>query len=319
MEYQKEYYENNKEQIKEKQKEYYENNKKQVLEKQKEYNEKNKEQIKEYIKEYNEKNKEQIKEYKKEYRKEYNEKNKEQIKEYRKEYNEKKKDKIKEKQKQYNKKNKDKIKEKQKEYNENNKEKRKEYNETNKDKIKEYNETNKDKIKEKQKEYYENNKEKIQEYNKEYNKCKSCKLFLVKKKTNYLCSYCNPDKATKQKTKEMAVKTFLEENNYTFIHNKKCNLNDICQTYFPDFVIDCNTFFVILECDEYAHKSYEYDCERIRENNICFALGLPCVFLRYNPDKKDVEMQTKQKVLKSYIEYYINKKTCDNVVEFLFY
>ena len=117
----------------------------------------------------------------------------------------------------------------------------------------------------------------------------------------------------------MAVKTFLEENNYSFIYNKKCNLDKSCQTYFPDFIIDCNKFFVIVECDEGGHKSYDYNCERIRENNIYFALGLPCVFLRYNPDKKSVKMQTKQNVLKSYIEYYINKETCDNIVEFLFY
>jgi hypothetical protein len=27
----------------------------------------------------------------------------------------------------------------------------------------------------------------------------------------------------------------------------------------------------------------------------------------------------KQKILKSYIDYYIKKETCDNVVEYLFY
>jgi hypothetical protein len=134
-----------------------------------------------------------------------------------------------------------------------------------------------------------------------------------------LCSYCNHDIPTRQKTKEIAVKTFLEENNYTFIYNKKCNLDNSCQTYYPDFVIDCNNFFVILECDEGGHKSYDYTCERIRENNICFALGLPCVFIRYNPDKKKVKMQTKLKILKSYIDYYTKKETCDNIVEFLFY
>jgi|FrelakmetLWP11LW_1041352.scaffolds.fasta_scaffold00612_5 hypothetical protein len=234
--------------------------------------------------------------------------------------------------------NKDKF----KECYENNKEtileKRREYRKNNKDKILEYCKKNKDILTEKYKEYYEKNKETIlgkrREYNKEYRKinkeqirekkkeyikCRSCKLFQTSKKTNYLCSYCNPDKATRQKTKEMAVKTFLEENNYTFIYNKKCNLDKSCQTYYPDFLIDCNTFFVIVECDEGGHKSYYYTCERIRENNICYALGLPCVFIRFNPDKNKIKMKTKQKVLKSYIDYYINKEICDNVVEFLFY
>ena len=61
----KEYYEDNKEQIKEHKKEYYENNK----EHKKEYYENNKEQIKEYQKEYREDNKDKI-----------NEKNKEKVK-----------------------------------------------------------------------------------------------------------------------------------------------------------------------------------------------------------------------------------------------
>jgi hypothetical protein len=149
--------------------------------------------------------------------------------------------------------------------------------------------------------------------------CKSCRLFAVTKKNNYLCSYCNPDKPSRQKTKELKVKTFLEENNYKFIHNKKCNLDNSCQTYFPDFLIDCNTFFLIIECDEDAHSSYPIDCEKIRENNICFALGLPCVFIRFNPDKKGIKMKTKQKVLKSYIDYYISKENSDNEVCYLFY
>lgn len=149
--------------------------------------------------------------------------------------------------------------------------------------------------------------------------CTSCKLFMVKKKNNYLCSYCNPDKPIRQKTKELKVKTFLEEQGYKFIHNRKCNLDNSCQTYFPDFLIDKGTFFLIIECDEDAHSSYPIDCEKIRENNICFALGLPCVFIRFNPDKKGIKMKTKQKVLKSYIDYYFGKEKSDNEVCYLFY
>ena len=52
----KEYYENNKDQIKEKNKKYYENNKEKILEQQKEYRENNKDQILEQQKEYYENN-----------------------------------------------------------------------------------------------------------------------------------------------------------------------------------------------------------------------------------------------------------------------
>ena len=257
------------------------------------YYEANKDEIKEKHKEYYENNKEKVKEKSKEYRENTKETNKEKNKEYMKEYYEN---------------NKDKIKEQKKEYS-------KEYYENNKEKIKEFRKNNKEQIQERKKEYYENNKE----YIKEYYKCRSCKLFSTCSKTNYLCSYCNPDKPTRQKTKEMRVKTFLEECNYDFIHNRKCNLDGSCQTYYPDFLIDCNTFFLVIECDEDAHKSYPIDCEKMRENNICYALGLPCVFIRFNPDKKKVKMKVKEKVLKSYIDYYINQDTMNNEVQYLFY
>ena len=155
--------------------------------------------------------------------------------------------------------------------------------------------------------------------------CKTCHLFRVNKSTNYLCSYCNPESSKKQKTKENRVKQFLEEHNYTFVYNKKCNLNSTCQKYFPDFLIDCNTFFLIIECDEDSHSSYPIDCEKMRENNICYALGLPCVFIRFNPDKspiskKKIKIETKEKVLKSYIEFYKSKEIIEgNEVCYLFY
>ena len=48
-------------------------------------------------------------------------------------------------------------------------------------------------------------------------------------------------------------------------------------------------------------------------NNIIYSLGLPTVFIRFNPDKKNKEnklisLKTKQTILKSYIDYYSNQK-----------
>lgn len=104
-------------------KEYYEKNK----EKRKEYLAKNKEKIKEQRKEYRAKNKEKIKEKRKEYNKEYSIKNKEKIEEYQKEYRKENKEKLKEREKEYREKNKEKIKDYKKEYYKNNEEKIKEY------------------------------------------------------------------------------------------------------------------------------------------------------------------------------------------------
>ena len=152
--------------------------------------------------------------------------------------------------------------------------------------------------------------------------CKKCKLFSVDKRVNYLCSYCNPDKPTRQKTKEIELKTFLEKNNYNFEYNKHCIYINL--SYFPDFQIKYDNFYIIIECDEYAHNNYDKKCEKIRENNICIALNLPCVFIRFNPDnkkfRKKINIKNKYKILKSYINYYINKKNInENITEYLFY
>lgn len=137
--------------------------------------------------------------------------------------------------------------------------------------------------------------------------CKQCRLFRVNNRTNYLCSYCNPDKPDRIKYKELKVKTFLEENNYEFEYNIYCTYQN--KGYFPDFKIKSTNgnFWIIIECDELSHNTYNKNDEKIRECNICLALGLPCVFLRYNPDKKGKKPIIKQSILKSYIEYYKNE------------
>ena len=152
------------------------------------------------------------------------------------------------------------------------------------------------------------------------NFCHGCRLYQVNKKTNYLCSYCSPITNKRLKTKEMKVKKFLEKY-YNITYNKNCRLNDTCNIYYPDFLIECNSYFIVIECDEYAHNSYDYSCERIRENNITYNLGLPCVFIRYNPDKKGVPSKTKEIILKSTIDYYKNLNPSDifNFTDYLFY
>ena len=89
----KQYREEHKEEITEYQKQYYENNKEEILECQKEYREEHKEEILKYQKQYYENNKEEILEYKKLYYEEH--------KEYKKQYYEEHKKKILKNQKQY--------------------------------------------------------------------------------------------------------------------------------------------------------------------------------------------------------------------------
>lgn len=85
----KEWREDNKDEIKENQKQYYLDNKDKFKEYQKQYREDNEDKIKEQGKQYREDNKDKIKEYKKQYNEKNNEKNKDKKKEYNKQYREK--------------------------------------------------------------------------------------------------------------------------------------------------------------------------------------------------------------------------------------
>ena len=42
--------------------------------------------------------------------------------------------------------------------------------------------------------------------------------------------------------------------------------------------------FVVLEVDENQHRERACECEQARMLNITYALGMPTIFVRYNPD-----------------------------------
>lgn len=107
---------------------------------------------------------------------------------------------------------------------------------------------------------------------------------------NGKCRECDPESHFKfyRKAKEEEVKLWLdhseEHQDYkaydrSFPEIKEC----FDRRYRPDFLYDCGTHFVILEVDENQHRAYE--CERKRMWEIAQSLGLPTIFVRYNPDK----------------------------------
>ena len=134
-------------------------------------------------------------------------------------------------------------------------------------------------------------------------RCPQCNLFLIKHQ-NKLCSYCNPNKYVK--TKELLVYNFLKDKmNFNFIYNK--NIGFSCGNFRPDFKIDCNTHYIIIEVDENQHKQYDKNCELIRMNNIYIANGLPTIFIRFNPDNCNnikIHINNKLKLLMQIINQY---------------
>lgn len=115
----------------------------------------------------------------------------------------------------------------------------------------------------------------------------------------------------------MQVKQLLEQHGIPFTHNKQI-VNECCLKYRPDFVIDCGSYFVVLEVDENAHSGYEKECEIVRMNNICHVLVLPTKFIRYNPDNKNFTTKQKQAALIETLQACMKK--LDNVEPtYLFY
>jgi hypothetical protein len=123
-------------------------------------------------------------------------------------------------------------------------------------------------------------------------RCEDCNLFHVRH-GNKKCSYCNPD--ARQKIKENKIKDFLKENKIKFIHDKAVGGKNDCGYYRPDFLIDCNTHFIIIEVDENQHSNYDNTCEISRMNNLYLLLGLPIIFIRFNPD--NFNSKTKNNIL----------------------
>lgn len=139
--------------------------------------------------------------------------------------------------------------------------------------------------------------------------CKSCGLFCVSKKP-HLCVYCKPKSTMREKTKEMIVVNYFNEQGYEFIHNK--SVGYVCGNYRPDIRIDAQTHIVIVEIDENQHKQYDMRCEIARMFNIFQAEGLQCVFIRYNPDvfkvkgiAKKIQTDKRLKELNNITKYYI--------------
>ena len=154
-EYRKNYYDENKEDIKQKGKQYRIENAQIIKEKGKEYREANKEKLRQKNKEYQENNKEKINKQRQEYR----ETNREAINERRKEHYNNNKEKCNEQCRKYYEKNKEILNEQSRTYRQNHLEERRE-------KDRDYHHRNKEERNRKSREYYQRNKEKTLEQNK---------------------------------------------------------------------------------------------------------------------------------------------------------
>jgi hypothetical protein len=132
-------------------------------------------------------------------------------------------------------------------------------------------------------------------------KCKGCCRTDELINREGLCiAYCSPSKIYEKlklwvKVKENNMIDYLNKNikdEGEFKIQDDVAIDRNCNLYRPDRVYDLGTHAVIVECDEEQHKNYKYcssyeslkHAELCRMHEIYNALGIPCIFLRWNPD-----------------------------------
>lgn len=142
------------------------------------------------------------------------------------------------------------------------------------------------------------------EYNLVERLCVNCNLLDVLDDKKH-CSQCGDFKFRRvHLAKQKEIKALLDSNkikyeSYDRVIDTQCGLER------PDFLIDCKTHKVVLEVDENQHNSYNEDCERVRMINISQSLGMPVIFLRYNPDKFKKPFKFDKRVTKKYKQGFL--------------
>ena len=149
------------------------------------------------------------------------------------------------------------------------------------------------------------------DYNLIEKECKSCNLPEILDHDN-LCRLCNPKHfKTIRLVKQNEVKHFFDCNDIKYELSDKIIDKGVCGRERPDFLISLPTHYIVVEVDENQHCSTNYkSCEIPRMINISQSLGMPTVFIRYNPDnykiKKILQKTNKNiklKKLKEWIKY----------------
>ena len=141
-------------------------------------------------------------------------------------------------------------------------------------------------------------------------KCILCPTCQIWRTLGKICDYCKPATQNKmyQKTKEYDVVKFLKEKlpDNDFIHNKSVS-NECTGTHlFPDVRFDCKFYHLIVEIDEHKHRGADYKCDERRMYDIIGKLGMPCIFIRYNPDDKKSDKNQLLDKVKEYLALNID-------------
>lgn len=152
-------------------------------------------------------------------------------------------------------------------------------------------------------------------------RCESCGIYQVRRSSK-ICSYCNPN--SHKKIKEQIVVNFIKNNNIDFIHDKRIQ-SDEFGIHRPDILINCLTYYIVVEVDEFQHKCYNKDDELQRMFKINKKLQMPILFIRFNPDEfkynnitSIIDLTFKLEMLIKYIKMNINISNLNEDIQLIY-
>jgi hypothetical protein len=129
--------------------------------------------------------------------------------------------------------------------------------------------------------------------------CSSCGLTFKLDLATQRCEYCSPELFKRVHLQKQTVVKQLFDSSAdlgAYVSYDRQVDGGACGKERPDFLFDCGSRFVVVEVDEHQHRSNPCECEQTRMVNIAQGLGLPTVFVRYNPDPFKDALNTKQEL-----------------------
>jgi EsV-1-7 cysteine-rich motif len=155
-----------------------------------------------------------------------------------------------------------------------------------------------------------------QEQNLCLRKCKNCSHLEICNNEGLCFEYCvNSDLFKRSKhQKEIRVQNLLKREIQEQPYSCDKIVDSSCNKKRPDILYDCKTHFLAIEIDEHQHSSYQAECETTRMKEICQAIGMPTIFIRYNPDnytdsqfkKSKIPKAKREQILVEWVRHCIN-------------
>lgn len=142
-------------------------------------------------------------------------------------------------------------------------------------------------------------------------KCVGCNLINIVDAKGF-CTSCNPVVIARVRlAHQTKACEFFDYNKMKYEIYDHTIDHGICGLERPDFVFDGVYHKIVVEIDERQHQSYTCECEQKRMINISQSLGMPTIFLRFNPDKykpsagrEVADLQQRYETIKQVVEYW---------------